>query len=324
MSITSDKNQQVVSDGEPGIGAMPAQNPAAARFGFMELQLPKPEATAMIQKPPDTITPPLECDLDWTWCGLDTVPVMNTIATGMQDTWTTSNLTDTSSSYVSTNPGSVFQISNAMEDDVILQNCDPSCHPTPESALPQMTKGVGLQDKLSNLLGEMKEYQRMLIAYHVAKNGLPDHALNGYPIGDALYLMRHFCELQKNLSHTEGERFLSQRDDVHLDIVAAMMIATCYITMIRIIHVLLGHLEHYLAQIKSETFKLDTKNVEVPFRGLKLKDVLSTHHKRVLFWTRSAVDTLQDDLKNMDQAIVGVSGNAMDKGPDGHRPGHSC
>ncbi|KAI0904206.1 hypothetical protein F4824DRAFT_465903 [Ustulina deusta] len=161
-------------------------------------------------------------------------------------------------------------------------------------------KSACLQLELSALLGEMQKYLHMLKTYHVSENQLPEDALNDYPIGEALYLLQRFCELQGRIRET-GESPTWPQNAIDPDMVAALVIVTCYITMMRILYTLFGHLEQYLAQISLESAARARKSVAENCRGLRLGELTTVND--VCVRTREAVGALRNALRSMDLAI---------------------
>jgi hypothetical protein len=190
-------------------------------------------------------------------------------------------------------------------DDIIFPSIDRrgTSSNTSNDSPPPMASGIFLQLELSALLGEMQKYLHTLKTYHVSENRLPEHALNDYPIGEALYLLRRFCELQERIRENASRPSTwAAQSAIEPDMVAALVIVTCYLTMIRILHILFGHLDHYLAQISPpESAAGACQGVAEFGRGLRLGEL--TPINDVCIRTREAVGALLKALGGMDVAI---------------------
>ncbi|KAJ2995921.1 hypothetical protein NUW58_g1139 [Xylaria curta] len=197
-------------------------------------------------------------------------------------------------------PSSLSRSEDLDFGDMILQTIDENTSTWQASSSPPNGGGVCPQLELSALLGEMQKYLHMLKIYHVSENRPPEDALNDYPIGEALYLLRRFCELQERVRPTGRSPSWTQ-SPIDPDMVAALVIVTCYMTMMRILRALFSHLEQYLSQITPETAMKARKNLAEHCRSLKLGELTPVNN--VCVRTREAVGTLLSALRGMDMAI---------------------
>ncbi|TGJ82082.1 hypothetical protein E0Z10_g6694 [Xylaria hypoxylon] len=199
-------------------------------------------------------------------------------------------------------PSSTSQGGDIDFGEIIVQAFDGSSNMRNDSDLLPIgrRRSVSLQLELSALLGEMQKYLHMLKTYHVSESPQAEDALNDYPIGEALYLLRRFCELQDRIRET-GQSPAWPQSAIDPDMVAALVIVTCYITMMRILHTLFGHLEHYLAQISPESAARAHKNVAEHCRSLRLGELTPVND--VCVRTREATGALLNALRGMDLAI---------------------
>lgn len=165
---------------------------------------------------------------------------------------------------------------------------------------PNQGRNASFQLELSALLGEMQKYLHLLKVYYASDNRYPEDALNNYPIGEALYLLRRFCELQKRIGEA-GHSPAWPQNTIDPDMVASLVIITCYITMMRILQTLFGHLEQYLTQMGPGSMTRARKSVAEHCRGLRLGEL--TPANDVCAQTREAVSALLNALRGMDSAI---------------------
>ncbi|KAI0199933.1 hypothetical protein F4808DRAFT_430860 [Astrocystis sublimbata] len=161
--------------------------------------------------------------------------------------------------------------------------------------------GTSLPLELSTLLGEMHTYLHVLEAYHASDNRNSEDALNDYPIGDALYLLRRFCEIQDRVRESD-EPAIWPQNSVDTDMVAATLVTvTCYITMTRVLNTLYGHLEQYLASTSPEPAAKSYMSTSGYYRGMRLKELAP--FQSVCARAREATGALLSGLKSMDLVI---------------------
>ncbi|KAI1358635.1 hypothetical protein F5Y08DRAFT_345502 [Xylaria arbuscula] len=162
-----------------------------------------------------------------------------------------------------------------------------------KTPVPQAEEGkrnMPLQLELSVLLGEMQNNLQMLKAYYTSEDLSLEDALNNYPIGETLYLLRRFCDLQGHAWETDELLTWLQGTDSS-DMVESLILVTCYVMMLRILDTLFDHLEKYLARITSATGPCNTS------RGLKLRELTAT--TAMCARAREAFNTLKNALKSM-------------------------
>ncbi|GAP89765.1 putative Zn -C6 fungal-type DNA-binding domain [Rosellinia necatrix] len=240
----------------------------------------------------------------WTIGGVGDGPGADTLSS----IWADANIPITTTALVphfpiSQPPTTPFGISpsESLEfGEIILQTVDPSTCAKKDFNQTPMDKCVSPQLELSALLGEMQRYLHMLKLYYVSDSRLPEEALNNYPIGEALYLLQRFCELQGRIREVSQSPTWTQ-SAVDPDMVASLVIVTCYITMMRISYTLFCHLEHYLTQMSSESAARARTTVPGHCRTLRLGELTPVND--VCVRTREAVGTLLNALRSMDSAI---------------------
>lgn len=228
-----------------------------------------------------------------------------TMADASSNIWADNNMPLTNSGLLQDFPVSHTQMAPYNLDrhesieysEVVLQSTDRGSGRKHD---PIQGRSASFQLELSALLGEMQKYLQLLKVYYASDNRYPEDALNNYPIGEALYLLQRFCELQKRIGEV-GHSPTWPQNTIDPDMVASLVIVTCYITMTRILQTLFGHLKQYLTQMGPESMTRVRKSVTEHCRGLRLGEL--TPANDVCAQTREAVSTLLNALRVMDSAI---------------------
>ena len=177
----------------------------------------------------------------------------------------------------------------------ILQDFDTTAvaEKVPTSPVEEGERNVSLQRELSTLLGEMQSSLQMLNTYYNSESSSLEDALSNYPIGDTLYLLRRYCDLQGQACETDSS-----------DIVVPLIVVTCHITIMRVLDTLFDHMEQYLARITAVSTKRPHNSSAEDYRGLKLREL--TDATFIYVRVRGALTALKETLKGMDLPI-GIS-----------------